>query len=95
MPPEGKHPALPPASPDGCAHEHLAFEDGQFHVVCIDCRKHWAALTHRGGPPDYNMAGKIMFQGRHTRHDRYVLPRTLPLDSPVTQEPPKYHLRRK
>jgi hypothetical protein len=91
MQPEGKHPSLPPATPDGCPHEHLRFVDGQLHIACIDCEKHWGALTNRGGPMDYNMAGKIMFSGRDTRHDRWVLPRTQPL--PKDPPPAPKHKR--
>jgi hypothetical protein len=75
MPPEAK----PPAS---CAHEHLAFEDGSLHLRCIDCGRYWIGLVGKGGAVDYTLSSSPVYPPRHTRHDRWVVPRMEPLRKP-------------
>lgn len=62
-----------------CTHEHIRFEDGYFHVVCIDCKATWMAVTAKHGAPDTARAFAVTDPFRATRHDRWVLPRTEPL----------------
>ncbi len=66
-----------------CAHEHLRFEDGSLHVVCIDCGRPWIALQAKGGPIDYTLGSVPIYPPRDTRHDRWVLSRTAPLQKPT------------
>lgn len=66
-----------------CRHEHLRFEDGTQHVVCIDCGRPWVALTHKGGPVDFSLRSVPMLPPHETRHDRWVMPRTQPLPKKV------------
>lgn len=62
-----------------CPHEHLRFEDGTQHIVCIDCGRPWAALVHKGGPVDFSTRSQMVTLGRETRHDKWVMPRSEPL----------------
>lgn len=71
-------PKLPPASAGPCGHEHLRFDEGSFHLICIDCEQKWAAVKN-GDILDYALRSVPIYPPHHTRHDRWVLSRTQPL----------------
>lgn len=82
------HPKLPPASPAACAHEHLKFEDGTLHLVCIDCDQVWEAVWGKHHGTNMALAGVPMYAPRNTRHDRWVMPRTDKLPPPPKAKTP-------
>jgi hypothetical protein len=61
-----------------CKHPHLSFEDGVLYIRCIDCDRHWAAVTQKGGMIDYTAMATILPIDR-TRHSKWELPRDKPI----------------
>lgn len=86
-PPSKPVPKLPQATPGACAHEHLRFQDGTFHLICIDCDQQWAAV--KDGAFAFTLRSVPMYPPRDTRHDRWVLSRTQPLPKPPEKPPVK------
>lgn len=57
-----------------CKHPHVSFEDGFLYVRCIDCDRHWVAVTQKGGPIDYTQMS-VAAPFDKTRHSKWMLPR--------------------
>jgi hypothetical protein len=58
-----------------CQHDHIRFEDGTMHLVCIDCEQVWGGLDRKGGKMDHSLQQQTRTYTPDTRHNRWVIPR--------------------
>jgi hypothetical protein len=65
-----------------CKHDHVRFEDGTLHLVCIDCGQVWAALDRKGGMINHMLTYENRMYSPDTRHSRWEVPRLTPLTPP-------------